>query len=137
MLYLQEKGVQKTYSFIDASSGLKKALFLIVILYLLDKGSCVLIDNLGDGLDYKRSIEIVRILNDKAKEMQLIVCTNNESLLNYTDIRNWNVLHREGEHVKAFNYRNSKERILQFADSGLSNYEFFKEEYYFKGPDRL
>ncbi len=134
MLYLKEKQVSSPYSIIQASSGMMKMIFLIVTLNLIESGSCILIDNIGDGLDYRRSIEAMRILEDKAKETQIIISTNNEFLLNQTDIRNWNILHRNGSVVKAYNYSNNKEKLIKFSDSGLSNYEYFRDEYYLEGP---
>lgn len=129
LLFFKEKGIG-TYDIANASAGMKKVIFLITCLNLLEKGTCILIDNLGDGLDFKRSMEIVTILEEKASDKQIIVCTNNEILLNQTDIRNWNILHRDGINVKAYNYKNSKERLLRFADSGLSNYEYFMDQHY-------
>ena len=129
LIFFREKGVG-TYDIANASAGMKKVIFLITCLNLVDKGTCILIDNLGDGLDFKRSIEIVTILEEKASDKQIIVCTNNEILLNQTDIRNWNILHRDGSNVKAYNYKNSKERLIRFADSGLSNYEYFMDQHY-------
>jgi predicted ATPase len=132
MLYIEEKHVNGIYDFTQASSGMLKIIFLIVFLHLIEKGSSVLIDNVGDGLDYKRSINILPILNDIAEEKQIIICTNNEILLNQTDIRNWNIFYREGSIVRAFNYENSKEQLLKFAETGLSNYEYFQNEYFLK-----
>ena len=129
LLYFKEKGVGK-YDIANASSGMKNIIFLITCLNLVEEGTCILIDNLGDGLDFKRSMEIVTILEEKAIDKQIIVCTNNEILLNQTDIRNWNILHRDGSNVKAYNYKNNKERLIRFADSGLSNYEYFMDQHY-------
>ena len=129
LIFFREKNVG-TYDIANASAGMKKIIFLITCLNLVNKGTCILIDNLGDGLDFQRSIEIVTILEEKASDKQIIVCTNNEILLNQTDIRNWNILHRDGSNVKAYNYKNSKERLIRFADSGLSNYEYFMDQHY-------
>lgn len=129
LLLFKEKGVG-TYDIANASSGMKTVIFLITCLNLVEDGACVLIDNLGDGLDHKRSMEIVPVLEEKALNKQIIVSTNNEILLNQTDIRNWNILHREGHNVKAYNYLNNRERLTKFADSGLSNYEYFMDQHY-------
>ena len=130
MLFFKERGVKVPYDMIQASQGMNKIIFLIVILNLMEDGSCILIDNLGDGLDYKRSMDIVPIIEEKSNNKQIIMCTNNEILLNQTDIRNWNILHREGTKVRAFNYENNKDQLNKFADSGLSNYEYFMSKYY-------
>lgn len=129
-LYLEEKNVKGAYDFTQASSGMFKIIFLIVFLHLIEKGSCILIDNAADGLDYKRSMDILRIVEREAEHKQIILCTNNEILLNQTDIRNWNILYRLGSTVKAYNYTNSKERLSKFSDTGLSNYEYFRDEYF-------
>jgi ABC-type Na+ transport system ATPase subunit NatA len=130
MLYFREKGVRGTYDFVQASSGMLKIIFLIVCLHLIENGSCVLIDNAGDGLDYKRSMDILSFIEEAAEDKQIILCTNNEILLNHTDIRNWNILFREGSMVRAYNYENSREKITKFADTGLCNYEYFQHQYF-------
>jgi len=132
MLYFEEEGVKGTYDFFQISSGMKKILFVIVFLHLIEKGSCVLMDNVGDGLDFKRSVNILPIIEKIAADKQIIISTNNEILLNQTDIRNWNILFREGDIVKAYNYENSKEQLTKFANTGLSNYEYFQDKYFLK-----
>ena len=129
-LYIEEKGVEGIFSYLEASSGMFKMLFLIVFLNLIKDGSCVLIDNAADGLDFKRSMYLPSLVERAAENKQIILCSNNEILLNQTDIRNWNVIYRQGPGVKAFNYENNKEKLLRFADTGLSSYEYFKEEYF-------
>lgn len=130
MIFFKEKGVNTPYALTETSTGMAKIVFIILCLNLIEEGSCVLMDNVGDGLDYKRSQELLRIIEEKSKSMQIIVSTNNENLLNQTNILNWNILLRNGSSVQAFNYNNSKDKLLKFVDSGLSNYEYFKDEYY-------
>jgi len=132
MLYFEEKGVKGTYDFLQVSSGMRKIVFLIMFLHLIEEGSCVLIDNVGDGLDYNRSINILPIIEKIAEDKQIIISTNNEILLNQTNIENWNILFREGDVVKAYNYENSKEQLMKFANTGLSNYEYFQDKYFLK-----
>jgi ABC-type Na+ transport system ATPase subunit NatA len=132
MLYFEEKGVRGPYNFPEASSGMVKVIFLIVFLHLIEEGSCILIDNAGDGLDYKRSINILPIVEKMAGDRQIIISTNNEILLNQTDMRSWNILYRDGSTVRAYNYENSKEQLTRFAETGLSNYEYFQGGYFLK-----
>jgi hypothetical protein len=132
MLYFEEKGVRGTYNFPEASSGMVKVIFLIVFLHLIEEGSCILIDNAGDGLDYKRSINILPIVEKMAGNRQIVISTNNEILLNQIDMRSWNILYRDGSTVRAYNYENSKEQLTRFAETGLSNYEYFQSEYFLK-----
>ena len=132
LIFFDEEGVGGIYDYTQASEGMVKVIFLIVALNLIEKGSCLLIDNIGDGLDYKRSMDIVPILEKASEDKQIILCTNNEILLNQTDIRNWNILYREGYKVKAFNYENNRDQLLKFSETGLSNYEYFKSEYFLK-----
>lgn len=135
MLFIEEAGVKGTFGFTNASAGMLRMIFLMVFLNLIEEGSCVLIDNAADGLDYKRSMALPKYVERASKKKQIIMVSNNEILLNQTDVRNWNVLSREGPKVTAYNYKNSKERLSQFADSGLSSYEYFKEQYYLDWKD--
>jgi hypothetical protein len=136
MLFIKEAGVKGTFGFVEASAGMFRIVFLMVFLNLIEEGSCVLIDNAADGLDYKRSMSLPKYVERASKKKQIIMVSNNEILLNQTDVRNWNVLSREGPKVKAYNYKNSKERLTKFADSGLSSYEYFKEQYYLDWKDQ-
>ncbi len=122
------------------SSGMYRALAILIIINYWcfeNKPVTLIIDDLGDGLDYSRSAELLKILFEKFEKIeenggQLIVTTNNQFLMNAVPIKHWNILEREGSKVKAYNYYNSKQAFDEFDYIGLNNFEFFVRKFYRK-----
>ncbi|MCK4408212.1 MAG: ATP-binding protein [Bacteroidales bacterium] len=111
------------------SNGMFRALCLIVIVeYLLkiEKTGTIIIDDLGEGLDFDRSTKLTKLLFQKTKDsdLQLIITSNDRFLINSVDIRNINYLERKGHVVQAYNYNNNKDVFDRFLLSGLNNFDF-------------
>jgi len=92
----------------------------------------IVIDDIGEGLDHERSKKLIGMLIEKAKanNIQLVMSSNDRYVMNDVPLEYWNVLHRVGSVVKAFNYSNSKDKFDEFEYSGLSNFDFFASEYF-------
>lgn len=92
----------------------------------------IVIDDIGEGLDHERSKKLIGLLIEKAKgnNIQLVMSSNDRYVMNDVPLEYWNVLHRVGGVVRAFNYTNSKEKFDEFEYSGLSNFDFFASEYF-------
>lgn len=136
-LYVQEGDLKgRTYQN-DMSQGMFRALSLITqITYSQMAGipSCILIDDIGEGLDYNRSTAIVKLLIEKAKKtpVQLIMATNDRFVMNNVPLEYWSVAQRIGGITKIYNYRNSPKLFDDFALTGLNNFDFFSSDYYLK-----
>lgn len=122
------------------SQGMFRALsVLIQIEYALlaSAPSCILIDDIGEGLDFGRSSSLVKLLIEKAEDtnVQLIMATNDRFIMNSVPLEYWIVLERHGEQCIHHNYRNSKELFDEFALRGLSNFDFFASGYYLKNDE--
>ena len=119
----------------EISAGMYRALSAVVMVNFLlhQKKPCTLaIDDIGEGLDYERSMNLMKLLLKKTKksDIQLILTSNDRHLLNAVDVQSWNILEREGGKVRAFNYANSKEAFDDFAMTGLSNFDFLSGRMY-------
>lgn len=92
----------------------------------------MVIDDLGEGLDYERSTKITKLLFEKIKEarLQLIVTSNDRFLINAVDIKYLNLLERSAHVVTSYNYNNSKEKFEEFEFAGLNNFDFFAGKMY-------
>lgn len=117
------------------SQGMYRAFSLIVIIeYLLrTKKECtVIIDDLGEGLDYQRSSKIIELLINKLdkSQIQFIATSNDRFLINAVDLKKLNLLERERHTVHSFNYQNNKEKFDEFIYTGLSNFDFFSGKMY-------
>lgn len=134
-VFLQEKGIVHPIQQNQISSGMFRAFALLVILrYLTESNgasSTVLVDDLGEGLDYERSTQLAKIVFEKVNKsnLQFIATTNDRFLMNAVDIRNWNVLLRDANKVKAINYTNNKKIFDQFKLTGLINFDLFSSNY--------
>jgi len=136
-LYVQEKDLKmKTYQN-EMSQGMFRTLSLLIqIRYsqLTGAPSCILVDDVGEGLDYERSSSLISLLVERAKgtNVQLIMTTNDRFVMNNVPLEYWSVMHRVGGLCKIYNYENSPRLFDDFALTGLNNFDFFSSYYYLK-----
>ncbi len=137
-LYVQEHELKGRTEQLDMSQGMFRALSLITqITYsqLSSMPSCILIDDIGEGLDYERSSALVQLLIDKAlgTPVQLIMATNDRFVMNRIPLDYWSVVQRVGAICTVLNRTNSPKIFDDFELTGLSNFDFFSTNYYLKG----
>ncbi len=136
-LYVQEKDLKmKTYQF-EMSQGMFRALSLLIqIRYsqLTEVPSCILVDDVGEGLDYERSSSLISLLVERAKgtNVQLIMSTNDRFVMNNVPLEYWSVIDRIGGECRIYNYKNSPKLFDEFALTGMNNFDFFSSYYYLK-----
>ncbi len=137
-VYTTEKGLEKQVTQRDMSQGMFRAFSVLVQVdyYILcgNKGF-VIIDDIGEGLDFSRAKQLVQVLIAKAKEakIQLIMSTNDSFIMNAVDIENWAIIMREGHKISLYNYENSKEIFEEFKFTGLNNFDFYASEFFKSG----
>ena len=139
-LYVQEDGLKSVTEQSEISQGMFRALSLFIQInyaILSDQPSCIIIDDIGDGLDFQRSSAIIKLLIEKAKTglVQLIMTTNDENIMNGVPLEYWSVIERQPGVAKLHNYSNSPEQFEQFKHIGLNNFDFFASEYYLQEPN--
>jgi ABC-type multidrug transport system ATPase subunit len=137
-VFTTEKGLEKQVTQRDMSQGMYRAFSVIAQLdYNILKGNkgFVIIDDIGEGLDFSRAKQLVQLLIAKAKAagIQLIMSTNDSFIMNAVDIENWAVIVREGNKISLFNYENSKEIFEEFKFTGLNNFDFYASEFFKSG----
>ncbi len=136
-LYVQEKELKmKTYQS-EMSQGMFRTLSLLIqIRYsqLAQTPSCILVDDIGEGLDYERSLSLVKLLVKRAEgtNVQLIMTSNDRIVMNNVPLEYWSIMHRVGGVCNIYNYKNSPKLFDDFALTGLNNYDFFSSYYYLK-----
>lgn len=134
-LAIKEADLPGRTSQYEISDGMFRALSLIIqinLSLLLERPSCILIDDIGEGLDYERSSALIKLLIHKAEEssVQLIMSTNDRFVMNNVPLKYWILLERRGGLSVHHNYRNSKKEFDNFALTGLSNFDFFSSQSY-------
>ncbi|MBE9144242.1 ATP-binding protein [Planktothrix mougeotii LEGE 06226] len=122
------------------SQGMFRALSLIIqINYALFSREqcpdCILIDDIGEGLDYERSSALIKLLIEKAKtgSLQLIMTTNDRFIMNGVPLEYWSVIERLPGCSKLYNIYNSQDRFEEFELTGLNNFDFFSSDFYLEG----
>jgi len=137
-VFTTEKGLQKQVTQRDMSQGMFRAFSVLLQInyYLLcgNKG-LIIIDDIGEGLDFSRAKHLVKVLISRATDsgIQLIMSTNDSFIMNAVDIENWAVIMREGHKISLYNYENSKEIFEEFKFTGLNNFDFYASEFFKSG----
>lgn len=143
VLLVREHGVACTIPHIYLSQGMFRALAIFMHLnhILLSGGpTCILIDDIGEGLDFARSTALIRRLIQRVKEaknqdIQLVMTTNDQFVMNAVDLQYWSVIIREGSHCRVLNERNSKKLFDDFRFIGLNNFDFLELEFWKRDSD--
>jgi len=133
-LYVREKGLAGITDQHSMSQGMFRALSILVqINYSLmaKKSTCILIDDIGEGLDFDRSCRLIDLLRTKAEGsgVQLILATNDRFVMNRVPLEEWSVLQRHASHVRVRNYENSRDLFEDFKFTGLSNFSFLEMDF--------
>jgi AAA15 family ATPase/GTPase len=133
-IYVKEEDLNFVTEQSDISQGMFRALSLLIQInysLLASKPSCIVIDDIGEGLDYQRSSSIIKILIQKAETglVQLIMTTNDEFIMNGVPIEYWSVIERTPGSAKLHNIYNSRDKIEEFKFIGLNNFDLFTSEF--------
>lgn len=115
------------------SQGMFRAFALVVHLNVCDfskNKQLILVDDIGEGLDYERATAIIDLLINKAKtnDLQLIMTSNDRFVMNKVPLEYWSVLKRKGGIVTMYNQRNAEKQFEQFKYLGLNNFDFFASD---------
>jgi len=135
-LELREQGVKRDMSFSALSQGMSRAISLIIffefqIESLNNKTPTLIIDDLGEGLDYQKAINLGKYVFERCKEadIQLIAATNDNFLMDVIDLEYWNILTREGSKVSTINKTSHPKIFEDFMFTGLSNFDLITSDY--------
>lgn len=130
MLQLKEADLNTPTEQHEMSTGMFRALAVIIHInyVLMSKSSTtIIIDDIGEGLDFERSKKLINLLIDRCqnKPIQLILTSNDRFVMNEVDIDLWHILERTSSRVTVFDKENSGDQFENFRLSGLSNFDFF------------
>lgn len=118
----------------EMSQGMFRVVSIIVLInYLsrIDPDGCILIDDIGEGIDFERSCNLIEVLMNKAKEnnFQIIMTSNDRFVMNTVPLEFWTVLTRNGQTTRVCNIKNSPNIFEEFQFTGLNNFDFFSSNY--------
>ncbi len=134
LVQVKEKSVVDKMVDMQLSSGMIRTLYLLCFVSVVKhykKLSMLLVDDLGEGLDYRRSTDFGRFLFEDCltNGIQLIASSNDSFLMDVVDIANWQVLRRKSGKVSVINQSNSPELFRKFKMTGLSNFDLFSSDF--------
>ena len=132
---LREKDIKNNINQLEMSQGMFRAFSLIThsLINLYEhKVNLMVIDDIGEGLDYERATKLIKLIIENAQESgsQLLMATNDRHIMNKTPLKYWQVIKRENDKIKFYSYKNNKEIFDEFEFTGLSNFDFFSTEFY-------
>lgn len=130
-LYVREKDLPGITDQFGMSQGMFRVVSLLIqvnYFQFAKSASCVLIDDIGEGLDFDRSCRLIDLLRSKSDSsgLQIIMSTNDRFVMNNVPLEEWSVLQRKGNQVTVKNYDNSREIFEEFKFTGLSNFSFLE-----------
>ena len=133
-LFVKERDLPGITDQWSMSQGMFRVLSLLIQInysQMAEKSTCILIDDIGEGLDFDRSCRLIDLLRDKTKtsNIQLILSTNDRFVMNRVPLEEWSVLNRQGNHVQVLNNDNSKRLFEDFKFTGLSNFSFLEMDF--------
>ena len=126
----------------EMSQGMFRALSLLIQLnfsLLSNISSCILIDDIGEGLDYERSKSLIDLIINKVKNssVQVLMTTNDRFIMNKIPLQYWSVIQRVPKKSLFHNYRNSKDIFDDFKYTGLNNFDFLSSDFYITGFESI
>lgn len=130
-LFVKETNLPGITDQFSMSVGMFRVLSLLIhvnYFQMMKTASTILVDDIGEGLDFDRSCRLIDLLRAKAdeSELQIILSTNDRFVMNNVPLEEWSVLQRKANHVIVKNYANSKEIFEDFKFTGLSNFSFLE-----------
>lgn len=113
------------------SQGMFRALALIIHLSyaeLSGQPSCILLDDVGEGLDYDRSSNMIQLLLEVAAkdQVQILMATNDRFVMNAVPLEHWAIIDRKGSRCKLRTYKNSTQIFEDFKLTGLANFDLLR-----------
>lgn len=134
LVQVKERSISNEMVDMQLSSGMLRTLYLLCFVSVIKhnkKLSLLLIDDLGEGLDYRRSTDLGRIIFEDFTQngLQLVVSSNDAFLMDVVDIANWQILRRKGSKVSSINQVVNPDLFRKFRMTGLSNFDLFSSDF--------
>lgn len=122
----------------EMSQGMFRALALFIMLSyarLNDLSLCLLVDDMGEGLDFDSSKKMMDIVTKKVykSKIQFFMTTNDRQVMNQISLRFWSVIDRQRNKSVFYDYINSKDTFEDFKYTGLNNFDFLASDFYKEG----
>lgn len=137
IVLIKEHGVNTPLYSALLSNGMLRVLYIFAYMAYLssEQGArTLLVDDLGEGLDFSRSTKLSKIIFDycEAHDIQLIVTSNDNFLMNAVNLDYWVILQRDGEHTTGISKKTHPEMFLKFKKMGLNNFDMLSTDFIYR-----
>ena len=134
LVAVKERNIQSGILDFQLSSGMIRVLYILCFLEYVKHErthSMLLIDDLGEGLDYSRAIHLGRKVFEVCEQenMQLIASSNESFLMDVVDIAKWQIVRRNNSKLSVINQTNMPGLFDEFRMTGLSNFDLFSSDF--------
>lgn len=131
---IKETGVKSSLVDFNLSTGMMRTLYILCFIEYLKnhcKAGLLLIDDIGEGLDYHRSVSLGKLLFEDCEKygIQLVASSNDSFLMDVVDIDRWQILERNKGIVTTVNQAKYPDVFKEFKMTGLSNFDFFSSDF--------
>lgn len=134
-LYVIETGIEKKLLQHEISDGMLRAFATLVNIHFISlqkKYGCILIDDIGEGLDFDRATKLISVVIEHAEKgfMQLVMTTNDRFVMNNVSLDYWTIMQRNQGKIKVISKRNSPEIFSEFESYGFNNFDLFAKGFF-------
>lgn len=137
IVILRENGVNTPLFSATLSNGMLRVFYIFsyIAFISLEKGAkTLLVDDLGEGLDFSRSKKLSKVLFEYCSEhdIQLVVTSNDNFLMNAVSLDLWVILQRCQDKTSAISAGTHPELFKKFKRMGLNNFDLLSTDFIFK-----
>jgi hypothetical protein len=134
-LCVKEKDIEGNTEQSKMSQGMFRAFSVLIhanYAFYSGNGKCILLDDIGEGLDYARSNALIKLLVEKFKETgtQLLMTTNDRFVMNSVPLEYWAVLTRSGGRCRVVSKETAPQAFEEFSFTGLNNFDFLTTRFW-------
>jgi hypothetical protein len=138
---VKEKDLKCNTRQMEMSSGMFRALNLAIQLNywsLTGTQVCMLVDDIGEGLDFERATRLIQHLVKAAQRnnFQLIMTSNDRFVMNSVSLDQMAIIDRRKSVVRIINKASTPKVFERFREIGLNNFDFFARDLYKPGKTR-
>jgi ABC-type Na+ transport system ATPase subunit NatA len=137
-VHVIEEGVSSPLNQTELSQGMWRSLCTIILLHYAlraERPSILLIDDIGEGLDYERANGLIQTIMRRVKDSQtqVVFTSNDRQVMNAVPLEAWHVLMRKGGKVTIYDQHNAADRFAEFKYTGLNNFDLLSSGFLEEG----
>ena len=132
---VKERYVKQDILDFQLSNGMIRVLYILCLMRYVqspdNRCTLLLIDDIGEGLDYSRSIHLGNLVFSTCENngLQLITTSNDAFVMDVVDVSKWQIIRRNKRKISVINKSNKPDLFKKFSMTGLSNFDLFSSDF--------